>query len=792
MNINAQFAPTPDIATAVHKFGGSSLASADRFHAVADIVSQQPAVHWVVVSAPGTTTDSLLHIVALQDQPEKCQRELDRLLQQLLLLVQQSLAFDAAQKVSDVLQQWLAAVPGLLAQQRNNDILAIGERLSALLLSEILLQRQLNAVAIDARDFLTLQQHQVLWQQSAQQLYQLQHNECIHVVTGYIARDEKGNSITLGRNGSDYSATIVAALIKAATVTIWTDVDAIYSADPNKLNQAVPYLEVNWQQAYHLARLGNPVLHAKTLAPLNSSKTALIVRSSYAPEQQGCHVTKACSVKRGFITELAGVTRLSLHQSTAINAEQLATLLQQPVISLPHQAEGQQWLVPSDSAERALHILSASDVQAVRDTRSYTALAWLKGSGACSLDNVERLLQAWGAEHRYEDQEQVIWLLNKSPDAALLGQVHNQLIKAPRRLHVLVAGAGNVGKAFLDLFGSQQQRVADKIELSLSAVFNSAQAVLQPNIAVEHWQSQLETQGQPWQIDSLLHYITQLNGDKVMIDITPSQSFALLYPQFAQAGCHIISANKQGVTLPGRQYQHICNVLQQQKRRWLSNTTVGAGIPVQRVIQELRSAGDSIRQISGIFSGTLSWLLCKYDGSKPFSEFVLDAQQAGLTEPDPRDDLSGKDVQRKLLVLARELGLTLELDDISLQPLLPPGLEQGSWQYFWLQREQLDDHLAQAYSRATAANKLLRYVATLQVSHQSMQARVELRQVSATDPMAALAPCDNIFVIESQWYQQNPLVLKGPGAGPIVTAGGIHADLAALINSINTTDSPPV
>ena len=769
----------------VHKFGGSSLASAARFSAVADIIQQQDPQHqlWVVVSAPGDTTDALLHIIACADDAACRDQALSALQKQLQQLITAALPAADATEVSVKLKHWLAEVPDALAQKRYNDVLAIGERLSATLLSAVLQQRQLNTTALDARDFLRLKQHQPDVNQSAALLDELIVAGHIHVVTGYIARDEKGRSITLGRNGSDYSATLVGALVNATEVTIWTDVKAIYSADPRKVVAAIPYQQVSWHQACQLAQLGNPVLHARTLAPLSGTETALRVRSSYEPQLSGCRVVQQVAGRQSFITELNDVTLLTLHADIVLSAERLALELQQPVIALPQQGNNLCWLLPTACAEQALACLAEADIHAVWDTQRYCAVAWLKGSEPVLAAQADRVLQPHAVLHRYENEQQVIWLLARPLSSDVLQQVHQQLIRHTPTLQVVVAGTGNVGAEFLSMLAVQQQRLSTKVQLQLAGVLNSRQALLANNLDISQWQPLL-AQSDSWHPQQLSAYLAALPEPKVLVDITPSQEFARLYPDFIAAGCDIISANKQGVTLPEAEYQQIRQAGQLHNRQWLSNTTCGAGIPVQRTLQELISAGDNITQISGIFSGTLSWLLCLFDGSKPFSDFVLDARQAGLTEPDPRDDLSGKDVQRKLLVLARELGIALELDDIRLQPLLPAGLENGSWQDFWTRRSLLDAELADVLAQAKASGKVLRYVASLSAENGSICANVSLQLVTADHALAAIAPCDNVFVIRSGWYNENPLVLKGPGAGKVVTAGGLHADLAVLVNQL--------
>jgi len=770
----------------VHKFGGSSLATAERFHAVADILLSQPQPKAVVVvSAPGDTTDHLLDLVAASEDAALFSQLHQQLSTALRLLVSRTLAPSCAAAVLAIVSEWLNQLPTWAQQGAVNDVLAIGERLSALLLSELLRERGTAAQAIDARDFLRLettleQQQEVQWQVSGAQLQNLL-QEGFAVITGFIARDLAGNSITLGRNGSDYSATIIGRLVQAQAIHIWTDVDAIYSADPRKVPSAKAYRQVPWSQATRLAALGNPVLHAKTLSPLQDFHAELVVRSSYEPSQPGCRVSRQSAIEVQFVTDLADVVLLSLPRQCDLPAEVVASALQIAVFAAPG-SQGKQWVFAQKNLEAVLTYLGQRQIYPRVSSEQFYAVAWVKPAARQQRQlslQAAHWLERQQPAHSFQDEELALWLFNPALTAAELTELHQLLLPTTVRLNIVVAGTGNVGSEFLSLLAKQQQAYAGQIELRLVGVFNSRQACLSDQLDAQLWQQSLAN-APAYQKQDLLDYLTGLPDPKVLVDITPSRSFAEDYAEFIQTGCHLISANKQGVTLPLLQYQRIVAAVAEQQVSWLANTTVGAGLPVQRILQELQSSGDRIHQISGIFSGTLSWLLCKYDGSAPFSEFVLQAQAGGLTEPDPRDDLSGKDVQRKLLVLARELGLSLDINDIILTPLLPAGLGEGSWQDFWQQRAILDDFMATTYQQAQSQGKVLRYAATLTVTDTGVQAKVELLTVAADHPLAAIQACDNVFVIESDWYQTNPLVLKGPGAGRLVTAGGIHADLAIL------------
>ncbi|WP_372626446.1 homoserine dehydrogenase, partial [Arsukibacterium sp.] len=659
----------------VHKFGGSSLASAMRFQAVATLVQQQAGLPWVVVSAPGDTTDALLAIISRYQRAEDISLPLVRLTIALQQLVSETLAAEHAAPVLTTLNGWLQQIPGWLASEQVNEVLAIGELLSATLLAALLTARGKAAQAIDARNFLVFNGSEPDWQQSTSRFGRLtagcQPTQC-YVVTGFIGRDENGASITLGRNGSDYSATLLGALLAAERVNIWTDVTAIYSADPRKCTEAIAYKQVNKRQACQLAALGNPVLHARTLSPLTGSGTHLLVRSALQPECAGCEV-EPDAPNQAFLTSLNPVRLVSLAGRPQIDADALARELQGAVVVLPHvdnadDDSGHCWLIPSDVWPEAATQLQQQGCHPLADTVEYYALVWLKADKQQQVSAaLTHYLQQLQVQHLYENDQLAVWLFKQELAVAELNQIHQHCVVSKPSLQLLVAGTGNVGAEFLAMLPQQQQALAADITLELAGVFNTRQAWLGANLKPTLWQDQLAAADR-YSTAELLSYIRKLPAPKVLIDITPSQQFARQYPQFVAAGCHIISANKQGVTLPLTEYRAICSAVAKAQLSWRSNTTVGAGIPVQQVIKSLLQSGDGISRVSGIFSDTLSWLLCKYDGSVPFSSLLAQAAELGFTEPDPRDDLSGIDVQRKLLVLARELGLSLELEHISLQP----------------------------------------------------------------------------------------------------------------------------
>ena len=309
--------------------------------------------------------------------------------------------------------------------------------------------------------------------------------------------------------------------------------------------------------------------------------------------------------------------------------------------------------------------------------------------------------------------------------------------------------------------------------------------IVRPMIDAGHALALYQEQALSYDKQQLISWLTSHPYDElILVDITPSEEFSLLYEEFFQQGIHVIGANKWAASSDTVQYKRLIKAADKHHSLWLGNTTVGAGLPINFAINDLCNSGDSIAEISGIFSGTLSWLFETFDGSLDFSTLLLQAQEQGITEPDPREDLSGRDVQRKLLILARLAGFDLDLDDIEVQNLVPDALQGISTSEFLQRATELDAYFAEQVTKAKQLDSCIRYIARFKASEKGIKAVVSLEVLKNSDAFSQITPCDNIFQIKSHWYQENPLIIRGPGAGRDVTAGGLHSDLVTICQQL--------
>ena len=776
----------------VHKFGGSSLSSADRYHAVANIVlaNTEPG-DCIVVSASGKTTDTLVKLwQSYQQQDSQAVSDILLLIDNnQRALIEQLLTGQNKQQALAQLKDELAVLNELISQQQllEAPLLAHGEVWSARLLAAYLNQLGVAAQDVDARQLFTLNDGQLLHQKNQQQCSDAISRKHINVVTGFIASDCQGNTVTLGRNGSDYSATLLASYTFAKQVSIWTDTQGVFSTDPRKVKNAVKYAKVCREQANLLARLGNPVLHAKTLSPLKDTEIKLVVRSSFDCDATPTEVVKeGYSKAKRFITTLDNIDLLRVDKLSGGEVGELSQLIQH---SLHHfTKDGDTYLlVPGQSTHQVVsHLAGRANI--VESNLSGCAVVAPTADVSALTEQATSLLKEQSIHPRFvqQDDNYVLILNDQAIDSDVLTLLHDKLVNKGQELAIIVAGLGNVGEVFLSQLQTQFARLSAQYKVKVVALLRSKQMLFSASgLNTETWQEQWHNEAQSYDKAELLARINELDYEhKVVIDITASEAFSQLYPDFVELNCHLISANKYACTAENSWYQNLRTNLAERNLLWRYNTSVGAGLPINFALADLQNSGDSINRIEGVFSGTLSWLCSSYDGSVPFSDLVLQAQQMGYTEPDPREDLSGRDMQRKLLILARDLGLDLELDDIALTPLMPEQLAAGSWQDFLANKQLLDEFMTEKAAQAAAEDKVVRYTGAITLVDGKVQAQVGLVYVGKDDVLASLKPGDNIFVINSQWYTDNALVIQGPGAGKEVTAAGVHSDLYWLVNNL--------
>jgi aspartokinase/homoserine dehydrogenase 2 len=790
----------------IHKFGGSSLANAQCIERVLDIIRQNCQLNdIIVVSANGKTTDGLFALLNLVEAKEEdnftdtLARLLVKLKQQQLILINALLNEQNAKQLTQSLSADITLLTQWLADdlyEHRNDILAFGEVWSARLLSALLNEKICPSNAIDARDFLVINNEQDCMIDHALSLAQLKtHLQFgkLAVVTGYISKDVRGKTCTLGRNGSDYSATIMASLIGALNVTLWTDVDGIYSADPRVVPNARKLHRLPNGVAKELGRLGNPVLHEKTLNPLVNERLAhhchLHVASSFDAQVSGTEIGKFGLIAKQELS-VTYLNELLLAESVSFTGDFVKRAIAEfsPICA----DEQQGVIVIKQSQQQALsQWLASHDVEVT--FKQVSIIATVGHKVALRGDIHARFKRALkNAQPLFivasENSHSVIAIMEEPCSVELLNNVHHDIIKDARHIAVVIAGLGNIGQRFLELLPAQLNRVYALENIHLVGLLSSKKALINNDgIEVNKALSLFKQDAQDYDHQELLSWLNNHPYDElIVVDITPSEDFSLLYQDFFALGIHVIGANKWAASASTLHYNQLVNTADKHNSLWLGNTTVGAGLPINYAIDDLNNSGDKITAISGIFSGTLSWLFETYDGSVAFSTLLLDALAQGITEPDPREDLSGRDVQRKLLILARMAGFELSLEDIDCKNLVPETLQGLTTPEFLARANELDDFFADALIDANNNKCCIRHVARLQYDEEKnkLTAQVSLEVLPQTDAFASLTPCDNIFQISSQWYQENPLIIRGPGAGRDVTAGGLHSDLVNICQQL--------
>ncbi len=822
----------------VHKFGGSSVADAACFRRVAAIIESWPqgrpaCRQGVVLSACKGVTDALLKLVSQAEAQDLGYRAgLDALRARHAAIAEELLAPAAAALYLSAYDRDRHDIEGILdtvrltrsAARNISDLIAgFGEIWSTRLFREFFEARKPGLPGetrwIDARDVVVVEWGPlgpaVQWTESRERMQRAVAAD-FHgtlIITGFIASDRRGVQTTLGRNGSDFSASIFGSLLDAVEIHIWTDVDGVLSADPRRVPDAQVIDSLSYNEAMELAYFGAKVIHPQTMSPAVGREIPIWIRNTFAPDHPATLIcarpTSKLAVKG--ITTIENIALINLEGAGMIGvpgtASRLFGALREEGVSVILISQGSSehsicCAVPREQADRAVQRvrrafeqeLAEGQIQSVEVDADLAILA-VVGDGMAGIPGIAaKVFDALGnaavnvrAIAQGASERNISVVVPGRHATRALRAVHSSFYLSPHTLSIGIIGPGTVGRVLLEQLASQSERLRRdfKLDLRVRGIMASKKMLLSDKgVTLSNWAGEF---AQATQAPDLAAFVEHVHVDylphTVMIDCTASGEVAKHYAKWLAAGIHIVTPNKKANSAPLADYRALHEARRAGGSHYLYEATVGAGLPVIQTLRDLRETGDDITSIEGIFSGTLAYLFNVYDGSVPFSDIVKDAKQRGYTEPDPRDDLSGTDVARKLIILAREMGLTLELGDVRIESLVPAGLESGGIDEFLAKLPAYDAAMRSRYEAAAQRGKVLRYVGRITAEGAATVGVVELDRKHA---FANIALTDNVVRFATSRYCNNPLIVQGPGAGPEVTAGGIFADLLRLSAYLGT------
>lgn len=806
----------------VFKFGGSSLGSEASIKNVLQIIrdAQAEGDIAVVVSAFQGTTNVLIDMAnRAKDGDEGYEDSLMELhdlhlerVKAFIPVEKQSSMVASVKKRFNELEDILHGI--FLVREfsvRTLDVvMSFGERLSALLVAQTMCAQGMDAFDMDAREVLvtdgTHGQAKVDFEKSFENIsHYLKDKKGIPIMTGFIARSHEGYTTTLGRSGSDYSASLLGAALKADAIEIWTDVDGVMSADPRKVKEAFCVPEMSYEEAMELSHFGAKVIHPSTMKPAIEQGIPIIIKNTFNPSHSGTTISQngakdqvlvgISSIENAAILNLKGGGMMGIPGM----AERLfGSLAEQEVnVILIAQASSEHsicFAVHEEDSKRAQETIDnefkleqeVGHVEPIEVLENVAILAAV-GQNMCGRRGTAGMLFRALGENGINilsiaqglSELNISFIIRQEQVKKALNVVHQAFfLSEVKKVHLFIAGVGTIGKELLSQIESQSAILEEKIGIKLvvNGLANSRKMLLSDTpVQLDAWSGALE-KGTPHSSPSeFFEGMVALNKSyAIMVDCTANDHIPDIYADCLKAYIPVVTPNKKANSRPFDEYQSLRELSREYGAGFYYETNVGAGLPIIETLKDLLGSGDEVIEIEGILSGTLSYIFNQFTGEKPFSAIVKEAQDQGFTEPDPRDDLSGTDVARKLLILAREIGLPLEMSDINVENLVPESCrDTGSVDEFYQALKQEDSQLQSRIKSATNKNAVLRYVGVISEG----KAKVELKEVPADHAFAGLKGSDNIISIRTKRYDSNPLIIRGPGAGPGVTAAGVFVDV---------------
>lgn len=806
------------------KFGGSSVGSIDSIENVITLIKKSAKKDKIAVvsSAFQGVTDKLIEAAFLAKDGHESYKEMFIVIsQQHISFTKKLISIKNQNKALIQVKEMLSELENLLygiflirecSLSAKDHIMSFGERLSNTIIASVLKDKKINAEFCDARNLvLTDSNHGFAnidfkkTNASIKKYFRDKKEICI--ITGFIGSNEKGITTTLGRSGSDYTASIFGAALGVKVIEIWTDVNGILSADPRKVPEAFSLKGVSYEEAMEMAHFGAKVIYPRTMIPAAKKGIPIIVKNTFDPNNPGTTISKKSDKTNKAIKGISSIKNIAIINVLGggmmgvpgIAKRIFGTLFRNNInVILISQASSEHsvcFAVNAQDAEKTKKVLKdefkfeihTDYIQKIEVLKDMTIIAVVGQSMKGSIGVSGKVFQSLAENNiniiaiaQGSSELNISFVVDKKNETKALNAIHDKFFFHKNQLHLFIVGTGVVGGKLIDQLEKQIPVLKEKgIEVIVHGIANGKKMLITAGkINLKNWRSKIQKAKTNSNLDEMILEIADFRfHNSVFVDCTGSEDIVKYYPIIFKKGISIVTPNKKGASGSYKQYKNLHDLAKENKVKYFYETNVGAGLPIIDTVRNLINSGDQIIKIEGVLSGTLSYIFGNLNSKKTFSSIVQEAQSKGFTEPDPRDDLNGIDVARKLLILAREIEYPMEMKQIKVENLTPKDCRSvKDINEFYKKLKTHDKEFSKRVITAEKKNEVLRYVA----SFEKGKAKAEIKTYPKNHPLANLKPTDNIIVITSERYKNNPLIVQGPGAGADVTASGVFADIIKI------------